>query len=127
MICEGIIFERDKLRILCHSHCYYRNPLDIEEETKVRREEDEWAAMETLGRLVVYKWPEVPEPWTDAQIVGTWQNYLMYLLKPVCRHYAVSDDTVLAMFMRHYLPSIIVSPKHVTPEGAESLLPKLLR
>lgn len=123
MKCDGIAFEKDKLLILCEPHCDYENPLDPIEEARTVRQENEYAAMETLGRLVVRRWPETPPPWKGSDAVKSWQNYLMHLLKPVCRHYSVSDDTVLKMFLRHYLLSIMVSPKHDKPkDGIEALI-----
>lgn len=112
----GIFFNKDNLRITCEEHCDYKNVADPEEEERIVREENEWAAMETLGRVVVYKWPEVPPMWTDTPATESWQSYLMYLLKPICRHYQVNDDNVLAKFMRHYLMTIMLSPRHKKPK-----------
>jgi hypothetical protein len=113
--CKGIVFERDRLTIHCEPHCDYKNPADLKEQESTVRGEDEWAAMETLGRLVVFRWPVVPPMWADSPVVENWQAYLMYLLKPVCRHYAVNDEVVLTMFMKHYLLSIMISPRHKKP------------
>jgi hypothetical protein len=115
MTCKGIVFESDRLTILCKPHCDYTNPADPQEQENTVREENEWAASETLGRLVVHKWPEVPPPWVGSAAVESWQSYLMHLLKPVCRHYAVNDEVVLGKFRRHYLMSIMVSPRHKKP------------
>lgn len=127
MPCEGILFENGKLRVKCEPH-YRDNPSPDsppEEAARYQREEDEWAAGEVLGTLVVHKWPEVPPVWAGTAVSETWQAYLMYLLKPVSRHYGVDDSAVLSRFMRHYLPSILLSGKHNV--GAESLPTGLLR
>lgn len=114
MICRGIIFEKDGLRILCHPHSDVKDVQD-------RVVEDLWNAREVLGRLVVYKWPEVPPMWVGTDVTKTWQNYLMYLLTPVARHYDVSKDKLLSGFVRHFMPSILLSGKHTVPEGSDRL------
>jgi hypothetical protein len=114
MTCEGILFEHSKLKLVCEPH-YRDNPdssASPEDAARYQREEDEWAAREMLGQLVVHRWPEVPLVWAGTAVAETWQSYLMYLLKPVCRHYGVSDEAVLQGFMRHFLPSILLSEKH---------------
>jgi hypothetical protein len=121
LICRGITFESDKLRILCYPHSDYRNPEDQEDEAKCRREEDIYAAREVLGRLIVYQWPQVPPVWVGTDVTKTWQNYLMYLLTPVSRHYGVDKDRVLDSFVRNYMPSILLSNKHAVPEGSDRL------
>jgi hypothetical protein len=122
--CKGIVF--DKVTIACQPHCDYRSPGDPAKEKMIRHEEDEWNAMETIGRLVVRKWPETPSAWVGTDAVKTWQNYLMHLLKPLCRHYDVNPSTVHNMFVRHYMPSILLSDKHATPEGSEPLVLQML-
>jgi hypothetical protein len=103
-----LIVEGMKLR--CEPH-YDESAYHAEDpalDTQYQREEDEYAAREVLGRLVLYLYPTVPEQWQDRDFVKTWQAYLMFLYKPIAKHYNVDADALLSSFNRHYLPSIIM-------------------
>lgn len=99
MACEGIKIENVTLR--CEPHCDYVG----DDQQRIRFEEDRWAAREVLGRLVCYVYPRVPEPWEGK--FPSWQSYLMFLYKPVAKHYGLDADDLLHYFNKHYLPTLV--------------------
>jgi len=71
-----------------------------------RREEDEkFGAADTLEHHRK-KWPAA----LHHQFAGkfdSWQAWLMFLLGPVCKHYSVDKDAVLALWTRDCMPGIV--------------------
>jgi len=113
--CGGLFVEG--VRIWCDPHYDEHPSKEADEETQKRYklEEDEWAARETLGRLVVHHWPDVPAEWIG--LFGSWQAYLMFLHKKIAKHYEVSADAVLSSFLKHYMPSLLGTLRGVTPKA----------
>lgn len=82
----------DGVPFYCHSHS------DAKDET-FKREEDEYAAMETL-EWHRKKFPDIPVLFVPY--CNSWQSWMMFLLPHVCKHYGVSKDTVLMDWTKHF-------------------------
>jgi hypothetical protein len=64
-----------------------------------RREEDLGAAMFTLERLAK---ATVPQRFVETYGVGTWQEWLLFLLPHLATHFEVEPDQLLHAWCAHY-------------------------
>jgi hypothetical protein len=94
--CTGLVIEG--VQFHCNPHSNAQNPNYV-------REEDEFAAWNVL------EWHRKKFPHAlPVQFEGefdTWQNWMMYLLPHVAKHYAVSKDAVLKGWCRDCAPTIL--------------------
>lgn len=88
--CDRLVVN--EVPLFCFPHS------DAEQEDH-KREEDEHAATVTL-EWHRKKFPSIPAIFLP--FCKSWQDWMMHLLKPVCRHYGVSDETVLRSWTKHY-------------------------
>jgi hypothetical protein len=100
--CAGLVIHERRFR--CEPHSDASNP-------QYKLEEDVYNAAVTLEYLRK-RGPQDPKWVEDFKWSSeTWQNWMMYMLKPVARHYGVDDSEVLALWTRHYVPGILARPE----------------
>ena len=94
--CAGLVV--DGVGLYCDPHS------DTDNE-RWRREEDEWAAWETL-ELHRHRFPDAVDPKFREKFTS-WQGWMMFLLPRIAKHYGVDKEKVLLGWTRHHAPTII--------------------
>ena len=95
--CAGLAV--DGVALFCFSHS------DARDATWRREEDEKFGAADTLEHHRK-KFPQaMPEKFEGR--FPNWQAWLMFLLGPVCKHYSVDKDAVLALWTRDCMPGII--------------------